>query len=397
MSRAGRSFARTLARRALALVFALALVLGAEAPASAREKLKVLVPEKDNLQYMAFWVAKAGGFFDREGIDLELVVAPQPNKTEKMFEQGEADAAVLAPPMYLRLVAAKKPVVLVANLLRHDPLDLVIRREVMLERKLSPDMPVAERIKGLKGLRIGFAAQSHARLQALLATQGMSIENDIQREMLLVGQQSGAFHDKKVDALYAPSPYLEKAIVADDGVAFVKPSAGEVKELSSRLVHGFAVTRTLFEGRSSVVLAAVRAISEAEKSIHASKAGAVEALARELPARARKELEVIVDLYEPAIPDAPEVRAEDLAPALALIPEGVPRPDLTGIELAPYVATDLGVRARTDDGGRLTRWLAAAVVVAVLVGIIALVRRGEKNRKAGEQGEKSEQGEKGGA
>src|SRR4051794_21195045 len=99
----------------------------APSAASAGERLTVLVPSDDNLQYMSFWVAKAGGYFAREGIDIETVNAPSPQQTEVMFERGEGEAALLAPPMYLRFIAAKMPLVLIANLLRNDPIDLVVR------------------------------------------------------------------------------------------------------------------------------------------------------------------------------------------------------------------------------------------------------------------------------
>ena len=138
-----------MSRRLVPLVVFLLLLASARRASAEPEKLKVLVPEKDNLQYMTFWVAKGGGFFQKRGIDLEMVVSPHPAKAETMFDGGEGDAAVLPPPMFLRMVAAKKPIVLVATLLRNDPINLVVRREVLEERKLSPEMPLAEMMKGI--------------------------------------------------------------------------------------------------------------------------------------------------------------------------------------------------------------------------------------------------------
>src|SRR5260370_23676123 len=105
---------------------ALVLTLAASmTPARASERVRVLVPDEGNLQYASFWVAKAGGHFAREGIDVDVVVPPGPQQTVAFFSKPDVDAAVLPPPMFLTLVAAKEPVVLVANLLRHDPIDLV--------------------------------------------------------------------------------------------------------------------------------------------------------------------------------------------------------------------------------------------------------------------------------
>lgn len=350
------------------------LVLCVPRVALGGEKLRVLVPDRGNLQYMSFWVAKAGGFFARESIDVELVVAPAPTRTEALFEHGDAEAAVLPAPMYLRLVAARRPVVLVASLLRNDPIDVVVRREVLEARALSREMPLRDRVLGLRGLRIGVAPHPPPRLRALLATQGLT-ERDIEMVVLRGREQNEAFANKEVDALYAHTPFLERAVVHDDGVVLIEQAGGEVKELANRLVHGFVVRKDVQVGRPSLVLAAVRAIEAAEKSIHAAQKPTVDALAREFPARDRRELETIVALYERAIPERADVSIADLAPALAFFPQGEALPDLSGIELAPFVATSVAGAARADDGGRRARWIALAAGALVVAGVLLALRQ----------------------
>lgn len=372
-------------RRAVAFALFSIVTLLAPPASADPEKLKVVVPEKENLQYMTFWVAKGGGFFLKHGIDLEMIVAPQPAKAETMFDGGEGDAAVLPPPMYLRMVAAKKPVVLVATLLRNDPIDLVVHKQVLEDRKLTPQMPIADRIKGLKGMKIGIAPHPPARLRALLATQGMSTDKDIDMVVINGKEQNAAFHDKKVDALYAHTPYLERAIVADDGVILINQSAGEVPELAHRLIHGFVVRKAVHEGRNHIVIAAVQALADAQRLVHTSKKDAVAALAKEFPTRPRKELETIVDIYERAIPESPDVRVEDIAPALELFPEGVPKPELAGIDLAPFVATDIAAKARGGDGGRAGRMI--VIVIGSLVAVASLLFI-LKNRKKDDEPKK---------
>src|SRR5690242_15089804 len=137
---------RWMVRAGGVLLLALLLLGGLPRSAWAGERLTILVPSPKNLQHMSFWVAKAGGYFAREGIDVELIVAPAPQQTEVMFDGGQGEAAVLAPPMYLRFMAAKMPLVLVANLLRHDPINLVVRRDVLDQRRLSSSMPMKARL-----------------------------------------------------------------------------------------------------------------------------------------------------------------------------------------------------------------------------------------------------------
>ena len=59
-------------KRLVVLLLVPLLVLLAR-PAFAGERLTILVPSPKNLQHMSFWVAKAGGYFAREGLDVELI------------------------------------------------------------------------------------------------------------------------------------------------------------------------------------------------------------------------------------------------------------------------------------------------------------------------------------
>ncbi len=348
-------------------------VLTAPAVAQAAEHLTVLVPKDGNLQFMSFWVAQAGGYFAREGIDVELVSPPSPKQAETMFESGRSEAAVLAPPMYLRFIGNKAPIVLVANLLRNDPIDLVVKRDILEARHLSATMPLKERLTGLRGLRLGIAPHPPTRLRALFASEGLDVDRDLTLVTLHGNEQNAAFTEGRVDALYAHTPYLEKAIVQDGAAMLVEQTRGEFKTLANRQIHCLVFRRSVAAARPSVVLAAIRAIGAAEKSIHDSTTKTVDVLATAFPGRDRRELETIVRLYEPAIPDVPDVHVEDIAPALALFPDGLPKPDLGSIDLAPYVGTSLGAQAVADaprpDGVERAR----NIVLAVLVACIAFV------------------------
>lgn len=351
--------------------------------AQARETLKVVVAEKESLQYLVFWVAKGGGFFEREGIDIELVQAPEtkgPPPIEAMLAKGEAEAAVLPPAVYLRMIANKAPFVIVANLFANDPNGLVVRRDVFEARKLDAAAPLRDRVAALKGAKIGVPPASHGRLRALFVTQGLDPDKDVEIVVLLARDQTTALATKKVDALFVATPLLERAVVADSAVVVVELSRGEIPELANRQTHVLAVTRRVHIERRGTLVGAVRAIAAAEKSIHARSSEAVDALARELPNRPRGELEELVRLYTPSVPETPEVRVQDVSAALAHIPDPVPKPDLAGVELAPFVATDIAQVAANGGGDPRTRWGVVAVVVVGVVGIVLVVRRRRKAR-----------------
>jgi ABC-type nitrate/sulfonate/bicarbonate transport system substrate-binding protein len=369
------------ALRTLRLTLAVLLVsLASAGSAHAAEKLKVIVPDKESLQYLAFWVAKGGGSFEREGLDVELVVAPPPQRgkapLEGFLESGEVDAAVLPPSAYLRMIAAKAPVVVVANLFRNDPYALVARPSVMSAHKVPEAGTPRERLAALEGATLAYPPAGYGRLKALLVSQQLDIDKNFKPTVLLSRDLATPFKDKSIELAYLLSPNLEKAIASGEGVLVVDQARNEVPELGNRQTNVLVVTRRVASERRDVVVAAVRAIADAERRVHAAQSEAVDALVREFPARERAELEAAVRLYEPGVPETPEVRAQDLAPALALIPESVPKPDLAGIDLTPFVASEVAAAAvAASDPGRRYRLIAIGFALAAAVISAALTVR----------------------
>jgi NitT/TauT family transport system substrate-binding protein len=360
----------------LALVLALSIACAAPARAASRD-VKVLVPDADNLQYMSFWLAKGAGFFAEEGLEITIVVPPTPQETRGYFERGEANVAVLPPPVYLELVAAKFPLLLVANLLKNDPINLVVSGRVWTERKLSRDVPVRERLLAIKGLRVGVAPHPPARLRAMYAAYGMDADHDIEMRIIQGKGQNDAFGRGDVDALFAHTPYLEKALVDQGAQMLVHVSGGEVPVLADRQIHALVFTRAFAEASPATALAMVRAIAKAEALVHSDLGAATAALGRELPAIEPRQLRTIVELYAPAIPITPEVRADGFTAALLFFPSGRPTPSLAGIDTSAYVAPDLA-RAATAPPKPRARWFAIAAAAAALLFLFVLRRRARR-------------------
>jgi len=362
--------------RALALSTAL-LVASLAAPSAARAApLKIVVPDPDNLQYLSFWVAVGAGYFRDEGVELEPWIPPAPQATTQAVVEGKAEVAVLSPPMYLELIDRRVPVVLVANLLKNDAINLIVRRTVIESRKLSPSASLVDRLRGLHGLKIGIAPNPPRRLRALFASVGLDADRELQLVILSGPQQNAAFERGEVDALYAHTPYLEKALTDDGAMMWVNQSAGEVPSLATRQIHALVVTRAFAAAQPRVVTAMTRAIYRAQKLVHADRAAAAAAIERQFPAMAPRHVEAILALYAPAVPESPVVSADGFAPALALFPANRPAPDLSGVDLASYVAPAFAERV-VSPRASAARWAIAALAIAAAL-MLALygARRG---------------------
>ncbi|HEX8794149.1 MAG TPA: ABC transporter substrate-binding protein [Polyangiaceae bacterium] len=319
----------------VALLFA--LLLGLARPASAAERVQVLVPDGDNLQYAAFWAAEGAGYFADEGVSIDVLVPELPAQAIAKVIAGEAPVGVLPPPQYLELIADRVPIVLVANLLRNDPINLVVRRSVFEQRAMSATAPLRDRLMALQGLRIGVAPGPPTRLRALFASVGLDADSLVKLVIRHGKDQNEAFAHDECDALFAHTPYLETALDDQDAVVLVNQSGGEVPSLATRQIHALTVRREYLAQHRATVVGMVRAIARAEKLVHTDLAAAEDAVMHAIPTLDRRHLHTLLRIYQPAVPDTPAVSTDGLAPALALFPASRTPPSLAGVPLADFV------------------------------------------------------------
>jgi ABC-type nitrate/sulfonate/bicarbonate transport system substrate-binding protein len=352
----------------------------------------VLVPDADNLQYLAFWVAKGAGYFVEEGVDPQVVAPEVPAQAIAKMIAGEEQVAILPPPVYLQLIAERFPLQLVANLLRNDPIDLVVRRSVFEQRRMRATAPLRDRLLSLRGLRIGVAPGPPTRLRALFASEGLDADDVVKIVVRHGKDQNDAFGSGQCDALYAHTPYLEAAIDDQDAVVLVNQSAGDAPPLSMRQIHALVATRAFLGEKRPVVEALVRAVARAETLVHADLVATEDAVMRALPSLERRHVRTIVGLYQPAVPETPRVTADGLAPALALFPASRKAPSLDGIALGDFVSPEVldGAPAppaavATSSSAAPTKrsaWLGALAGLGALVVAAASLRPG-RGRAAG--------------
>lgn len=164
-------------------------------------QLHAIVPEPHNLQLVSFWVAQGAGYFADEGVELVLDVPPTPNEVRDLLAHSDAPVALLPPPIYLELIAEHKPWRLVANLLRNDPINVVVRRSVVAARKILLQAPVDERLRALRGVRIAVPPGPASRFAALVASAGLDAAKDFHVVTMMGDEENEAFAAGRVDAL----------------------------------------------------------------------------------------------------------------------------------------------------------------------------------------------------
>ncbi|MBP5858328.1 ABC transporter substrate-binding protein [Marivibrio halodurans] len=149
------------------VIAALAVTFGAR-DASAQEKLTLLLDWFVNPDHAPIIVAQEAGFFEKHGLDVEIVEPADPNDPPKLVAAGKAEIAVSYQPQLHMQVAEGLPLVRVGTLVA-TPLNSL----VVLE-----DGPIRD-LSDLKGRTIGFSVGGFesALLGAVLRKAGLSIED----------------------------------------------------------------------------------------------------------------------------------------------------------------------------------------------------------------------------
>lgn len=149
------------------LAFALALCLAA-LPAVAADKLTVVLDWFVNPDHAPLVIAREKGFFEGEGLDVQLVAPADPNDPPKLVAAKQADIAVSYQPQLHLQVQEGLPLVRIGTLVATPLNSLVVLK----------DGPV-KRIEDLKGRKVGFSVGGFedALLGAMLARHGLKLDD----------------------------------------------------------------------------------------------------------------------------------------------------------------------------------------------------------------------------
>jgi len=198
-------------------------------------------------------------YFQQEGLEPKILVDATPRSAGQLLFQGQADVALLPPPMFLGMMAEDKPILLFDSLLANEPINLALRKSVADARKLSTHASLRDRLQAIRGLRIGLASEVGPRLRALFASAGMNADKDVQLITIAGPDQVKAFADDRIDVLFAHTPYLETVLVQHGAVLLVDTSGGEVPILADGQIHALGTTRALARSKPEMMAAVARA------------------------------------------------------------------------------------------------------------------------------------------
>ena len=199
-------------------ILATLAVLATAGDARAADKLTVLLDWYVNANHAPLIVAKEGGYFDRVGLDVDLVALSEPATAPSLIAAGKGDIAITYQPDLMLQIAEGLPLVRFGTLIE-TPLNALI---------VLQDGPV-KTLADLKGKKVGTSVVSvqGAYLTAMLRSVGLA-EDDV--TMVNVGfSLVPALLAGQVDAIvdgYRNVELIQIEIEGKPGIAFYPEEHG---------------------------------------------------------------------------------------------------------------------------------------------------------------------------
>lgn len=227
------------------------------------EPLKVTLPTWTG--YGPLFLAKEKGFFEKNGVEVELSIIEGLGERKQALAGGKIDGMATALDVQVTLSAADIPVQVVWLL------DDSFGGDGILVKNDIQD------VKDLKGKQVAFEVGSTSHMLALTALkQGGLTESDIEVVPMSAGDAGAAFAAGKIDAAITWEPWLTKGAEANGKVLLT------TKDLPGIIVDTISFKEDVIKNRPDDVKAFVKAMGEAMDFWKENKKEANEVMAKGL-------------------------------------------------------------------------------------------------------------------
>lgn len=194
---------------------------------------------QESLSFLPVYAARANGFFENEGIMLELIIMQGGGPELQALIAGSVDFSATGTAGLIRAFGGGRELLGVHNVLGRCVVDLVIRKDVAIRLGITPELVPEERLKRLRGIKIGatrIGALTYQILFFLAKESGLEPGRDV--AILGVGggaSQLAAFKTGHIDVISGTPPFPASAIKDAEGMMLVANTRGEYPKLRAFL------------------------------------------------------------------------------------------------------------------------------------------------------------------
>ncbi len=286
------------------------------------------------LIYLVTDVARVKGFFKEEGLDpVEVLALDGGARAAQAVLAGEAAFA----PGFFHVVYSwtesqlpeDRRFVAVSTTLSEFALQIVASNNLIKKATITPQTSVDDRIRALKGARVGISApgaSTDALLRMILPPRGLNPDTDITMVPLgtggplLAGLEKGA-----VDAIVWLSPIPETAEKRGVGKVLINQGRGDVPELRGFYYLGDFTTRQFIRQNPKIVQAWLNGTAKAINLIRENPEQVVELAKRMYPDADQSVLPDAVRSMIAAVPHSPVVTEKGVQQNFEMMSVGKPK------------------------------------------------------------------------
>lgn len=265
---------------ALAAAVALMLTL---APSSQAQRPIPLKHASLRVLYMApIYLGIEKGFFREEGIDLQNVEIESGILGSAAILGGQAHWTDLDPLQVGTLRDQGIPMLLIYNLVRRVTLDFILRTEVAERLRITPQTPIMDRFRALRGLNIGITrpgAPTDVFPRYFLRRAGF--DPDREANMIQVGgvpALGAALRTGRIDGFMLSPPLPQQLEKEGVGRIVIKNTAGDVPEIANLVYVALATTEPFTRNNPALTRAYLRAVNKANTWMRSNQAEALRIL-----------------------------------------------------------------------------------------------------------------------
>lgn len=268
-----------------------------------------------------FLVAKEKGYFEAQGIEVETVTLQGGSKALAATLSGDVDIMTAASiASVIQAQSKKQDVRAFAALVSELASSLVVQGKIMDEAGISVTSPIDQRLKVLKGLRIGITGPGSSTdklVRYLSAAAGYKPDEEV--IIVPVGNSAGmvaSFSQDRIDAFILSSPTPETVTTKYGGKILIPFAKGEFEPLQHFLYSCLAARADWLEKNPDTARGIVRAIAAALTLLHENPEEAKAALR---PSFSKLDDDVFLAAFDnnlSAYPRTPEISVEGLKNAL---------------------------------------------------------------------------------
>jgi NitT/TauT family transport system substrate-binding protein len=262
-----------------ALALCVIWILMACSAGHAAEKLKVVI-SSTSFAWLPLYVADGAGFFKKEGLDVEIVNVKDGAVVVTAILNGDADVAGVGGNSVFAARAAGQPVRLLSPMNTEYTSTIFGRKEVFAKLGIGPKSTLEEKIRALRGLKIGvisFNGGQHTMLRFLFAKYAEGAEVDKVAEIVPIGDAANtlaAMRRGAIDVSAFSPPVAEKAVSDGYGVILIDTIGGDVPETRGMVFTAMAVTESALNNKAGKLAAFVRGLNAADRLIQSDLAAA---------------------------------------------------------------------------------------------------------------------------